>query len=549
MKLFIFTLLLSITSSFCSGQIALYGGSGDVEFDLSGTKRLQHVMRQEFSRIINTNANGVIGNYVGISTNEDNLSFAYNWLRKYHVWEVNCSGRVKEGISTIASNSALNTDVNLGAKFHQILSADKITISSLNDRTLEKKAKDLQNQHESYLKRYDLREAELKLVVDAKTKQREELNKRRTLLISRQEFGTLDEETAKKIEKRKKNLDAEIRLLETKINNSSTIVEKLLGDLAAAQVNVKNPFAQEQFEVDKLKISLLPELWADTLTRKKYDMKSLEALAKANTFNVDTLKAIDLLLEIVKIDLNVAEENLNYLPYELAEKSNAYSKERKEIIDKLNNARTEEIRLSWVSLGASVKNESFSLFDQTLSQDAQIYKENDLVPSINASVSRYINEMNETGRSDRARNIQFVTIGGNLKYGNNLAELKQVDIQTTDSVSPSRVIFSTQKAYQGRYKENIAIGNLFADYYMFVGAENNIGIHLRGTVNLGPFIPVYSVRGGLLVAALKRDDTKSILQFEVFYGLNNIFKTGAENNLLSRNVFGLQTTFPLNFNF
>ena len=92
----------------------------------------------------------------------------------------------------------------------------------------------------------------------------------------------------------------------------------------------------------------------------------------------------------------------------------------------------------------------------------------------------------------------------------------------------------------------IGITTFFSDFYQFIGTKENVGIHFRGTVDLGQEAPVTSLRMGLLFAATKKDDIKSVANFEIFYGLNDIFKEGEENSLLSRNIFGIQTSIPFN---
>lgn len=541
------TLGLAMFFGCIQGQIARYE-TQNLIIELSPERRLRQVMRNEFSRVINTNANGVIGNYVGFSTNDNNIAFAYSWLRDMSVLEVNASGTSKEGISTFVTNSSFNTDVSLGGKFHRIIGAEKITISNLSDKIFLKKVDDLNYQESSYKATFLKREKDLKQKIEEKETQKKGLEKRLGLLLARQDYDILDLEKAEELKRRKEILVAEIQLFEAKTSNASDLVKQRILALQAVARKQHTSVIEKQFNLDSLSILAMPQLWEDTLASKRKELKIVDASIQGNKFNVDSLKAIKESLMAIDLDIQQAQKDVAYLDYELAEKTNMWTSERGAILEKLNSLRAEEIKLKWFSLGLTVTNQSFTLLD-TMLATSNVYQEKDLVPTLSASFTWYRNEFNEETRSSGGRNIEFITFGGDIKYGNNLNELKQVEVRTTDSLSPNQVVISTENVYQGQYEEDIATGSLFADYYRFVGTENNVGIHLRGTVNLGPFNPVYSIRGGIILAAIKRDDIKSILQFEVFYGLNDIFRTGAEDNLLSRNILGLQTTFPFDFKF
>ena len=76
------------------------------------------------------NANGAIGNYVGISTKDKNLSFAYNFVGQNSLYEINASGGVQDGVSTLITDNKLNTGVSLGFKFHRFLGTGKIAINA-----------------------------------------------------------------------------------------------------------------------------------------------------------------------------------------------------------------------------------------------------------------------------------------------------------------------------------------------------------------------------------------------------------------------------------
>ncbi len=121
-------------------------------------------------------------------------------------------------------------------------------------------------------------------------------------------------------------------------------------------------------------------------------------------------------------------------------------------------------------------------------------------------------------------------------------------VETIDSISTSRIIRESQKAYIGVFEDRIVTSQIFCDYYQLGFSQNNLGFHIRGLLEIGPHIPRTSIRFGILFSAMKKDDDASIVNFEIFYGLNDVFESDEEDDLLKRNSFGLQTTFPIKLN-
>jgi len=187
------------------------------------------------------------------------------------------------------------------------------------------------------------------------------------------------------------------------------------------------------------------------------------------------------------------------------------------------------------------------LIDPSQLLSDQIKAEDDYIPSLGLSFSYYVNEERSTPLFPRSRKIVLITGGATWKYSNNLATLLEVEVQTIDSIGVNRSIIDTQKAYKGDFESEIETVQIFADYYNVGWTNSNIGFHFRGTIDIGPHIPIYSVRGGLLFSARKKEDIKTILNFEIFYGLNDILKDNGEEDVLSRNILGMQTTVPFNF--
>ena len=90
--------------------------------------RLKHVLRTEFSQIINTNSNGLIGNYVGLSTKDNTLAFGFNKVLDRAFLEINASGSVNDNIAGIFEESRLKSEIKIGFRYHKIFRIKKIKL-------------------------------------------------------------------------------------------------------------------------------------------------------------------------------------------------------------------------------------------------------------------------------------------------------------------------------------------------------------------------------------------------------------------------------------
>jgi hypothetical protein len=153
-----------------------------------------------------------------------------------------------------------------------------------------------------------------------------------------------------------------------------------------------------------------------------------------------------------------------------------------------------------------------------------------------------------TARKRKARHIKFYSAGLKGKVGNNIAALQTVEVTTTEVVSPNQTLVTKKSAYVGEFDKNEFSIGFFADYYQFTGTRDNVGFHLRGTVDAGTgFKPVTSFRGGFVFPFTKADDKGSFVNLELFFGVNDIFDRAESGSLYDQSVAGIQATFPLSF--
>lgn len=514
-----------------------------------------YVARNEFSRIAKNNANGNMGNMVGISTKDDNLSMGYYFVRKNGTFELNASGSITEGAATIFTSQQLNTGASLGVKYNWMFKLSKFKLDLLPAEAIRMKDQELQHKLNLHKASNYTDPTDLKKKLSTKEA---ELLKAETDIVnfksgkSEQYFNG---DKNKELVHIKDLLIAEIKLIDARIDSLTKNKTLARIELKKKQ-NPNDPNLVLQRKVDSLKVELLKYELEAAKKEKKEALKKIDAQIKANTVNLATFDTQLKELETKKVrleqEVETARQTLDqFMNGGAANKfnidGNAITKEIHDNLLKVKGLKAMDVHMIWLSLGGSLKNESFKLFDRTKSQSDQIYKQQDLIPSASLSVTYYSNESSE-GKVG-SRHIKYFTAGATLKYGNNLGSLTQLDIVTNDSITSNRYSTKTVKAYEGEFKDNVITSQVFGDYYQYIGNIDNVGFHVRGTVDIGPQAPVTSMRFGLLYSAMSKEDNKAVANFEIFYGLNDLFKNGEERSLFSRNIVGIQTSFPFDFKF
>jgi hypothetical protein len=453
--LFITLLLLHLISH---GQLAKFENDSLIFINRDGNKaNLSQLITYELSKVAGINSNASLGNFLGFSTTDNNLSFNYNFKgRNFGLFEIYAKGGINGGLTNLFNDSKLNNGITLGSKYHLVVgnpvieyAKDNFTISELNYRDLKYQ--------------YELKK-----------------------LKRNNEIATLQKE----IQKKEKEL----------ISATDTLNQAKLKLLDA--------------EIAKKSKEII-----DSLNKIKETFQTAEGI---------------LVLEL-KEQRRKLETLLSGEAHDLED--NAYITQRDAILKTINSQVPIARRIQWFSAGFSITQESFQLFDRTLTLDKQIYKIQDLVPTFDIAFTRY-------GHFDLKPEKQsyYFSIGATIKSGNNLSSLDKLEIQTRDTLDANRVIFKSQTAYSGNYLDNQLTAKITLDYYNFVGSKDVMGFHLRATHDLGLFAPVSSARIGIILSAMK--DKSSISNIEVFFGLNDLFKNQGENSLFGRNVFGIQTSFP-----
>lgn len=522
--------------------------------DSTGTLRLNRILQQEFSRVINTNSNGVIGNYVGISTKDKTLSLGYSIVNKQSVVQLSASGGEVNGTTNILNDSKLNSNVTLGAQWNRMFGQQEINIVFDNIKKLQKTHQELNNAEANYAdlkksqqKKLDATLAKKTLAIQQSDSIIKKLESVRNSLLQGGTNVFVDVALQQSLALDKDIITSEIQLYENRILNSDEYLVNTLSELRAARRAGGSTYSKEEFKIDSLKLERLLLSYADTVRLKKVQLQLVEKKMKQNTYSDALLEAAKYTNKLAKKDSVTFMISYDYVKngWEEGDVLNKIVRDRRKNLEKLNDIRAREISLRWIGIGFSIANESYDMFDPTKALNDQLFSELDVIPTATLSFTNYSNKRIEKSIADKR--ISFFTIAGSISSGNNAKNLRKVNLETVDSLSINRNAIKTNPVYIGAFEDKLITGKISVDYYRFKNAESEVGFHLRGETNFLSNQIITSIRAGFLFVAIKEGNGKSIVNFELFYGLNDILKTSGEDTIFNRNIMGIQTTFPFNF--
>ena len=204
------------------------------------------------------------------------------------------------------------------------------------------------------------------------------------------------------------------------------------------------------------------------------------------------------------------------------------------------------VKGQFFKISGAVGYNDVNLFDGSLALAKQIDSERYIVPKI--GVSYHLIRSPEKNRTrEHARYIYF-NFGADVSWDTNLAGLKKVTVRDTDEISESRSTYTETIAFQGAFKEGILTSKLYTEYYYFFDQSIPIGIHGIATQTMIDGLkPVSSLRLGTIFTLANKKKDKPAINFEVFYGINDLFKNQNERSLFRKNIIGIQTAFPIVF--
>lgn len=200
-------------------------------------------------------------------------------------------------------------------------------------------------------------------------------------------------------------------------------------------------------------------------------------------------------------------------------------------------------RLGWATVGFTIDNVAFKLFNPSVPFDVQVTSRTNVTPKLTFAYSEYSLDASTD-------NTYFWTAALKLGVVDNLDQLSKVELsetkqfgETADARSSTRKV----NAYQGEYTRDITTATVSFDTYRFVFGNNQAAWHLFPAVEYRENSrPIYSAGLGYLWVAKRKGD--GFLNAELFYALNDIGEaTASPDNVWERSRVGLRVAFPFSF--
>lgn len=274
----------------------------------------------------------------------------------------------------------------------------------------------------------------------------------------------------------------------------------------------------------------------------------------------DSIASVTFRLELNGFDRKVALKAANSTTADIVRTINNKEYEKNKAKTKLeverNKMRANGINIAWVSFGYGATNKSFKLFNLIENNSFQLSSQDYTTQSLAISINRLKtadiywknNDKNGTIESITPHGSEYISIGAELKYTDNLSSLTKTEVIDRNIISedPLRESVTRQNAFTGEYMEDIGQLTAFIDYYNYFDTKNSFALHLNPKYKfIEDLKPVANFKIGLLIPFKKTDNSGSTANLEVFYQIKDVFNTTEnENSLLNRNVIGLQASFP-----
>jgi hypothetical protein len=467
------------------------------------------IINKEFGALMGTQSRTDIGNFAALDLKEAEVSFSGNFVFKNaSVLGIKLSGASLDGIMPIFSNTSLNSKLGIGAQYSFLVGDRTVTLEDVVYKAFIDKQRAARLKYETdYLKA---------------------LNEQAIVA------GKVEEMKAVKAEKetqlKKYNDDAFKRVQRKAVDQKMTIrrsIEKELENTALSQSEREN-CQVEWFAVDaEVKAAEKEIKSAAELANMSYEIQNTNLSIKNYERQMDEMKPTGVRTGVVDSEMTAARETF----WEEAEKVLAAT----------------DFTLQWITVGYSLGNSDFKLFDSKLVYDQQIMKDHNVSHKVTAQWSRY-------HLSSTKAETYFVSAGLIGGISDNLSELTAVEINERNNYNTGDYRYTVKKyaAYIGDYKENIRLVHFNADYYHFFFKDNFAAVHL---------FPEYVIKNhakprinsGIGLVFNFKDETKaaSVVTAEVYYDFEDWTDNAdpeMSNGVFKRGNLGVRFSFPIKFN-
>jgi hypothetical protein len=304
-----------------------------------------------------------------------------------------------------------------------------------------------------------------------------------------------------------------------------------------------------KYKVKKLLIdSKQDSLILVTNQKKIYNrINKIDSLLKISNQSQDKIDQLTLEKSKIQIRLDSIKMAFRKLPNKLNQIRNLRNWKIKQEESVSIETAIEGFKFGWVSIGYKVKNNSFKLFDPTLTFKNQIVKTNFVSHELRIQYSKY----NWTPVEYES---YFWDIGIAFKYTDNfdsdsLSKKEITEVTEYGENKGDRSITSKYNVYQGHYIRGLKQLRFYGDFYYFLFANNIAAFHVypEWKIQKGEK-PIANLGTGFLIS-LKDSKTKgSVVNAELYYNFLDLFKSSETTyKFFERNNIGIRFAFPLTF--
>jgi hypothetical protein len=304
---------------------------------------------------------------------------------------------------------------------------------------------------------------------------------------------------------------------------------------------VENDYELKKIEIERGQQKILLQIDIDK-TKKKIST----LVTKLSTLTGLSKDSLDIEISKLKQELAFKKNQVDSLPTKEAMLFELDNWKASEIIKAQSEVKIYGFKIGWFSFGYGITNNSFKLFDGTLTPDKQITKTTYANHSLKLQYNFY-------SRTPAAYESYFISIGAALSIQDNFSDLTKVEIIETKNygTNPSdRFITSKYNAYQGTYSNDLKSISLYADFYWFLFDDNKGAFHFypeqKKVENIEPST---NLGFGFLLTFKNKEETDNIINSELYVNLLDVSNNkNSTENLFTRSSYGIRFTFPINFN-
>ncbi|WP_139352761.1 hypothetical protein [Algoriphagus sp. A40] len=498
-------------------------------------QQLKYILNNQFAKIIAGNTFAGLGNYAAVSTSDNTLAGSLNIVWENNIVGIKIGGGLTDGVSTLFENNNLNTNVSIGVNWNFLLANPEVSVDYMGiQKIIEQNEGVIKKFHTDSVKALGFENDQI-LKIEAKQKEIDDLN--RVMSIRR------NSEWTDFYRRQEALLTYELEGLQIERVKFRTKMDEIIAEILAN--NSGGNLRHETLKAEAFEFAF------DKKIRDKE--KEIKAIQEELAVRSDPVRiAFDSTkLAVLNRELQVLNYDLYYFNKDMEIVKLRYERELalRKVGAGFDLITPDDIRFKWITIGGEASQNSYSIYDITRPETERLSDVSDITPSFVVAYSGLLNSP-LIGAKRKARHVKFYSFGFKGEAGNNIDALEAAEFTTTDVVNSNQTVVTKKDAFVGEFDKSQLSILFFADYYQFVGTRDNIGFHLRGTVDAGQgFKPVTSLRTGLVFPFTdsESDDHGSFLNLELFIGINDIFDRAESGSFYNRSVAGIQATFPLSF--